>query len=180
MSTELERAKGSPCLFTLTSNDELSIVGTADLDTPIDIVDITLPPKPAKQMKYLMTISYYLEIEIPSPAESNLFETVFVQCTLDATNTNFVDGVDCHPTGRPVSGMTRGVSFGNNFGLTTQRYRGAHSFTWVEKVNAGPHKIFMRASWDSILSGPPPSSPPTTIFNPKILKRTLVVQAVPI
>jgi hypothetical protein len=173
MSTELERAKGSPWVFTLTSNDEIGIIGTADLDQPIDIMDIILP----KKINYLLTISYCLEIEIPSPAESNLFETVFIQCTLDPTNTNFVDGVDCHPTGRPVSGMTRGVSFGNNFGLNTQRYRGAHSFTWVEKVNAGLRKIFMRASYDSIWNGPPPSSPPTTIIHPKVLKRTLVVQA---
>ena len=56
--------------------------------------------------------------------------------------------------------MTRGVSFGNNFGLNTQRYRGTHSFTWVEKVNAGLHKIFMRASYDSIWNGSPPSPPP--------------------
>jgi len=171
MSTELERAKGSPRVFTLTSNDVIGIICTSDLDQPIDIMDITLPPK----INYLLTISYYLEIEIPSPAESNLFETVFIQCTLDPTNTNFVDGVDCHPTGRPVGGMTRGVSFGNNFGLNTQRYRGAHSFTWVEKVNGGPHKIFMRASYDSSLVGPPPAP----IINPQILKRTLVVQAFP-
>ena len=176
MSTELERAKGSPWVFTLTSNDVIGIIGTADLDQPIDIMDITLP----RRINYLLTISYYLEIEIPSPAESNLFETVFIQCTLDSTNWNFVDGVDCHPTGRPVSGMTRGVSFGNNFGLNTQRYRGAHFFTWVEKVNAGPHKIFMRASYDSIWNGQPPSPPPTTIIHPKVLKRTLVVQAFPI
>lgn len=178
MATELENAKGGPRVFTLTSNDVTSIIDTANLDQPIDIMDITLPTKLPKQIKYLLTISYYLEIEIPSPAESNLFETVFIQATLDPTNALFVDGVDCHPTGGPpVSGMTRGVSFGNNFGLNTQRYRGAHSFTWVEKVTAGKHKIFMRASYHSVLVGPPPAEEDKI---PKILKRTLVVQAFPI
>jgi len=43
MSTELERAKGSPWVFILTSNDEIDIIGTADLDEPIDIMDIILP-----------------------------------------------------------------------------------------------------------------------------------------
>ncbi len=178
MSTELERAKGSPLVFTLTSNDVVSIIDTADLDQPIDIMDITLPTKPPpRRINYLLTINYSLEIEIPSPAESNWFETVYIQATLDATNLSFVDGVDCHPTGnQPVGSMERGVSFGSNYGLNTQRYRRAHSFTLVERVNPGPHKIFMRASYWFEPVGPLPG-----VENqfPKILKRTLVVQAFP-
>ena len=175
MSTDLEKAKGSPWVFTKTSNDVFTIVDTGEFFDLIDVMDLTIP------RKCLLTISYYLEIEIPSPAEnSNLFKAVFILCTLDPTSANLLlGGVDCHPQGGGPFGSPRGVSFGNNFGLNTQRYHGASSFTWVEKVNAGPHKIVMRAMFDMSLIGPPPTPPPAVIKNPKALKRTLLVQAFP-
>jgi hypothetical protein len=172
MSTELESAKGSPWVFTKTSNDVLGIADTGEFFDIIDTMDFRLPKK------CLLTIRYHLEIQISSPAEnSNLFKAVFILCTLDPTDPDLLVGVICHPTGGgPFPG---GVPFGNNFGLNTQRYHGAHSFTWVEKVKAGPHKIVMRAMFNMSLLGPPPNPPPDIIMNPQILARTLVVQAFP-
>jgi hypothetical protein len=160
-------------VFTKTSNDVSFIVDTREFFDSIDTMDLRLPKK------CLLTISYSLEIVIPSSAEnSNLFKAIFILCTLDPTSPDLLlGGVNCHPTGGgPFPG---GVPFGNNFGLNTQRHHGAHSFTWGENVNAGLHKTFMRASYDSIWNGSPPSSPPTTIIHPKVLKRALVVQAFP-
>jgi hypothetical protein len=175
MSTQLETAKASPWVFTKTSGDRQGIVDTGEFFQVIDIMDVSL------QKKCLLTIGYSMEIEIPSPAEnSNLFKAVFILCTLDPTSANLLlGGVDCHPNGEPPLGPIRGVPFGNNFGLTTQRYHGVHSYTWVEKVKAGPHKIVMRAMFAISLLGPPSNPPPGTIMNPQILKRTLVVQAFP-
>jgi hypothetical protein len=177
MSTELETANGSPRVFTKTSNDVFTIVDTAEYFDIIDTMDFKLPKK------CLLTISYSMEIVIPSPAEnSNLFKAAFIICTLDPTSADLLlGGVDCHPNGGIPAppGLTRGVPFGNNFGLNTQQYHGTHSFTWVEKVNAGPHKIVMRAMFVMTLVGPPPSPPPTVIINPKVMKRSLVVQAIP-
>lgn len=177
MSTELETAHGSPRVFTKTSNDISGIVDTGEFFDIIDTMDFGLPKK------CLLTISYSMEIEIPSPAEnSNLFKAAYILCTLDPTSANLLlGGVDCHPNGGVPApfGFPRGVPFGNNFGLNTQRHHSAHSFTWVEKVNAGSHKIVMRAMFDISLVGPPPNPPPGTIMNPRILKRTLVVQAFP-
>lgn len=173
MLTELERAKGSPLVFTKTSNDVSFIVDTGEFFDIIDTMDLGLPKK------CLLTISYSLEIVIPSPAEnSNLFKAVFILCTLDPTSPDLlIGGVNCHPTGGgPFPG---GVPFGNNFGLNTQRYQGTHSYTWVEKVKAGPHKIVMRAMFNISLLGPPPSPPPDITLNPQILARALVVQAFP-
>ncbi|MEP6933087.1 MAG: hypothetical protein ABI988_03970 [Nitrospirota bacterium] len=177
MSTELEKAHGSSWVFTKTSNDLMGIVDTGEYFDIIDTMDLRLTKKS------LLTISYSMEIVIPSPAEnSNLFKAAFILCTLDPTSPDLLlGGVDCHPNGGiPVPfGSPRGVPFGNNFGINTQPYHGTHSFTWVEKANAGPHKIVMRAMFVITLLGPPPSPPPGTIMNPRILKRTLVVQAVP-
>lgn len=179
MSTEDERAKGSPLVFTRTSTDPLTIVDTAEYFDILDVMDITL------SKKSLLAISYSLEVEIPSPAENgNLFKTVFILCTLDPTPPRLDIGeVTCHP-GFPsgptvVAGSQRGIPFGNNFGLTTQRYHGAHSFTWVQRATVGPHKIVMGGKYDISLLGPPPSPPPNVIVNPRILKRALVVQAFP-
>ena len=180
MSTELEQANGSPRVFAKTSNDMAGIVDTGEFFDIIDTMDIQLPPGKPLKKSFLLTISYHLEIQISSPAEnSNLFKAVFILCTLDPTSPDLLlGGVICHPTGGgPFPG---GVPFGNNFGLNTQRYHGAHSFTWVEKVNAGPHKIVMRAMFNISLVGPPPNPPPDIIMNPQILARTLVVQAFPI
>lgn len=172
MSTELESAKGSHRVFTKTSNDELWIIDTADFLDIVDTMDIKLGKN-----NCLLTISYYLEIEIPSPAENeNQFEVFFILCTLDPTSSDLLSGgVNCHPTdGGPFPG---GVPFGNNFGLNTQRYRGAHSFTWVEKVTGGSHKIVMRAKFNLFIGGP---QTPSGLIGVKILKRTLVVQAFPV
>jgi len=163
MSTELERARGIPKVFTKTSNDELGITNTEDFADVIDIMDISLP------QKGLLTISYSLEIRIPSPPEnSNEFLSVFILCTLDPTSPDLVlGGVTCHPKGEPTGGIGRGVIFCTNSGLHT------NSFTWVEKVQGGVHKIVMRAALS--LDAPPPQ----TFTNPTIIKRTLVVQAFP-
>ena len=172
MSTELERAKGSPWVFTKTSNDVAQIFDTAEYFDIIDTMDFKLPKK------CLLTISYSMEIEIPAPAQ-NGGQALFIICTLDPASANLLlGGVDCHPNGGvpPPAGIHRGVSFGNNFGLNTLRYRGVHSFTWVEKLKTGSHKIVMRAMYNDTLGG----QAPQTFTTPKILKRTLVVQAFPI
>ncbi|MDN5940504.1 MAG: hypothetical protein L0H94_01360 [Nitrospira sp.] len=162
MSTELESAKGSPRVFTITSNDVFGVVDTADFFDIIDTMDFTLPKK------RLLTISYSAEIEIAAPAQNNnVFQGVFILCTLDPPAILDQGGVDCPPI--------RGVPFGNNFGLNPAiRYHGVHSFTWVVRVNAGPHKIVMRGTRR------PDSEPPGIVIGPEIVKRTLVVQAFPI
>lgn len=178
MSTELETAHGSPWVFTKTSNDESGIIDTADFFDIIDTMDIKLGRK-----NYLLTISYYLEIEIPSPAENeDQFEAVLILCTLDPTSADLLTGgVDCNPNGGGGTGSIRGVPFGNNLGIytqrfNTQRYHGAHSFNWIEKVKGGSHMIVMRAKFDLFIGTPQPGG----LKGVKIRKRTLVVQAFPI
>lgn len=181
MSTELELAKGSPRVFTKTSNDVSGCTDTSEFLDIIDTMDIQLPARNLPQKSYLLMISYYLQIEIPSPAENeNQSETVFILCTLDPTSADLLTGgVDCKPSGvegGDGTGTARGVPFGSNNGLNTG-YHGAHSFTWVEKVTGGSHKIVMRAMFGFIILG---GQNPSGIQGPKINKRTLVVQAFPI
>lgn len=178
MSTELETANGSPRVFTKTSNDVTGVVSTdSDFFTVIDIMDIQLTARRPPRTSFLLTISYYAEIEIPVPAQNNnVFQGIFILCTLDPTNTTHtIGGVNCHPNGgTAIGGLTHGVPFGSNFGLNAAiGYRGAHSFTWVERVNAGPHKIVMRASRVA------DSEPVGSFIGIRIVKRTLLVQAFP-
>ena len=175
MPTQESKAKGSPWLFSRTSNDVVSIVDTAEFFDVVDTMAITLPKK------CLLTITYNLEVEIPSPAENaSLYKQLFILCTLNPTSTDLLNGgIDCSPNGGAVFGEARGVPFGDNFGLTTQRHHGNHGFTWVENVNAGAHKVVMRATYRISLIGGPPNPPPTVITNPKILKRTLLIRATP-
>ncbi len=177
MSTELETAHGTPRVFTKTSTDVVGVVGTdSDFFTVIDVMDIQLPARGLPPKSFLLTISYCGEIEIKAPAQNNnVFQGLFILCTLDPTNTSLdIGGVNCHPS-HPAGpgGLTQGVPFGNNFGLNAATsYHGVHSFTWVQRVNAGPHKLVMRACRRA------DSEPPGTVQGPRILKRTLVVQAV--
>ena len=79
MSTKLETANGTPWVFTKTSNDVSGFTDTSEFLDIIDTMDIQLPARKLPQKSYLLTISYYLEIEIPSPAENeNQLETVFI------------------------------------------------------------------------------------------------------
>ena len=112
--------------------------------------------------------------------ERNQLETVFILCTLDPTSADLLTGgIDCKPSGvegGDGTGTARGVPFGSNIGMNTG-YHGAHSFTWVEKVRGGSHKIVMRAMFGFIIVG---GQNPSGLNGPKILKRTLVVQAFPV
>ncbi len=51
--------------------------------------------------------------------------------------------------------------------MDIQRYHGAHSFTWVEKVKGGSHKIVMRAMFGFIIVG---GQNPSGLKGPKIHK----------
>ncbi len=168
MPTEIGSAAGSVSLFTLTSNDVRAIADTGDYFDILDSLDFQLT------RSSLVTITYSLEVELPSPAENAmLLKAVHILCTLDPTSASLLTGgIECPPS--------RGVPFGNNHGHDSRRYRGTTSFTWVvANVAAGAHKVVMRGKFDMTAGGPPPSPPPSAISNPKVHKRTLVVQAVP-